>query len=189
MIAKVLFDLLPAFLGQQLGSPFDEPGRVTIRRSAVVHEIPELPHIVLTPAKPRDTDYGQRAGPRMLGEDAEAGTCFLQDEAQRLMVLPVEVRLVHNHLRQAMDQAKAMNLALTDAVLGTVADDGREFTFPVIVIQPIGLDQLRPNIGDLIEVIGQIEIEDVPELLPGQADAALMTEITATIEEDQDGQT
>ncbi len=189
MIAKVLFDLLPTFLGEQLGAPFNEPGRVTIRRSATVHEIPDLPHLVLTPAKPRDTGYGQRAGPRMLGEDTEAGTCFVQNEAQRLMVLPIEVRLVHNHLRQAMDQAKAINLALAGAVLEATAGDGREFTFPVTVIQPFGLDQLRPNIGDLIEVIGQIEIEDVPELLPAQAAAALMTETVFTIEEDQDAQT
>jgi len=189
VIAKVLFDLLPAFLGQELGSPFNEPGRVTIRRSAVVHEIPELPHIVLTPSKPRDTEYGQRAGPRMLEEDEQAGTCFVQNEAQRLMILPVEVRLIHDHLRQAMDQAKAINLTLTGAVLEHTHDDGREFTFPLTVIQPIGLTQLRPNIGDLIEVIGQIEIEDVPELLPAQAAAALMTETIATIEEDQDAQT
>jgi hypothetical protein len=88
-----------------------------------------------------------------------------------------------------MDLAKTINLALTDAVLEATADDGREFTFPVTVIQPIGLDQLRPNIGDLIEVIGQIEIEDVPELLPAETAAALMTETTFTIEEEQDGQT
>ena len=186
MISKVLYELLPALIGQGLGEPFTEPGRVTFRRSAVVHEVPDLPHIVLSSETIRDVGYGQRSGKRMLGADVEAGTCILQDESQPRLILPVGVRLIHNGLRQAADWAKALMLLFNNAVIESTSDDGREFTFPITVVEPVGPGPLRPNLANLIEMAGRIEIEGVPLLLPVQTDVPLMTDMSTDFEFEED---